>query len=445
MLTPSNVQHGNHNIVGTGVGFVDGCTLVEDGIDAISIPVNWVSDTEVNWDIQANTHPPGTHEFAIRNPNLQLSNALPLVVGEIPQPTLTQINPNPTVQPGAPTRFIGTNFAIGCKMVMDGIDKVVTFISSTEVTFAVPDDAAYLGEWDTYIENIDGKQTNVMVWTIKDQLVLTDLAPDTTDYGKSTETTYTGSGFEAGAVVKDGYSGGRALTVDSPTKARATWTFNDRAYPSLMHSVWNPDGRSSGALPQNYQEPAPTLTDITPDQVYFGRSTRINFTGTGFRGTQGQFVLSGYGYYTCYFTSATTGYLDTSLIASSPNATIAVKNTTGNATWSNSLPLTGWDKPRFSSINPASGTLADQKTNWPFDVYGSQFIGPMILEFHESGFRIFTSTAQAITNAGQARITMNIGEGAGTYSECCLYADVRNGDKNNAVRSDYFTYQFLAG
>jgi hypothetical protein len=130
-------------------------------------------------------------------------------------------------------------------------------------------------------------------------------------------------------------------------------------------------------------EPTPTLTALNPSQIP-GGTHRINFTGTGFRGTTGKVTQGGYwANHVCTFTSATTGYFDTSLIPSSPTAGISVANNTGNQSYSNSLPLTLVPPPPV--INSISEDVVDNTSN-SFYIDGANFYSTIEVHMWASGW-----------------------------------------------------------
>jgi hypothetical protein len=213
--------------------------------------------------------------------------------------------------------------------------------------------------------------------------------------------------------------------------------------------VRNPTNQESNVINHSISEPTPTLTNIDPDYIYYGHGARrINFTGTGFRGSAGTVSHGGYnGNVPCTFTSATAGYVDLGMINTSPNSSIAVRNNSGNTGWSNSLPFTGLPGPDYGSINPASGTLADQKQSWDFIVYGNNFlnVNGCNLELHQSGWKRW---AQYTANGAQSLTQMNINDmyigcGAGWYNHCTVGCWAT--DANNGIHSEQFAYQLLAG
>jgi hypothetical protein len=368
---------------------------------------------------------------------------------------LTSINPAQKPIDSGVTALVctGTGFVQGCQVYVDRApygSSTTTWNSATSCQLDTLYMTLPVGPHDITVMNPDGQESNVVVFTSQAHApVITSITPNPTDTPGNDPITVNGSDFQNGAVVV--YNGNDRPTTFVNAGQLTSSTMNWAAGTYNVH-VRNPDGQVSNTVTHNIQDPTPTLTALNPPAIYVnGGTRRINFTGTGFRGTTGKVTAGGYwANHACTFTSPTTGYFDMDLIPSTPYSDISVANNTGNQAYSNNLRLEGVNTPYVSSISPASSTLADEKNNWPFEIYGNDFLPPdagrmLWWEFHAPGQYQWRSNSVTWHSRTHVTAYVNIGSCANVnHSASMLHCDAGS-NTDGGIGSNQVSYYFLSG
>jgi hypothetical protein len=302
-----------------------------------------------------------------------ISNALPYNV--VVAPVLTSINPAQKPIDSGVTALVctGSGFVQGCQVYVDHApygSSSTTWTSATQCSLDTLYMTLPIGPHDISVMNPDGQESNAVVFTsLAHAPVLSSVTPNPTTTPGADAITVNGADFQNGAVVI--YHGNdRATTFVSATQLNSNTM--DWAAGTYNVNVRNPDGQLGNIVTHRIQEPTPTLTSLSPNTIPQGGTHRVNFTGTGFRGSTGLVTQSGYwANHTCWFTSPTTGYYDANLISTSPSTQVSVANTTGNTAYSNSLPLYMGYPPNLTDESPKSV----DSSNWnTYTLSGSNFV-----------------------------------------------------------------------
>lgn len=215
--------------------------------------------------------------------------------GDNPAPTLTSLTPNSRgVGQGAFTLSLtGTGFTQASQVRWAGAARPTTFVSPTQLTAAISAaDVATAGNIAVTVFNpTPGGGTsaalNFTVQPLNPVPAISSLAPNTAAAGTAFTLTVTGSGFINSSVVRWEGSN-RTTTFISDTTLRAQIPASDLAAAgSAEVTVVNPEpggGTSNlGRFTIIAQNPAPTLTSLTPNFVPTGNQpTTVTVNGTGF-------------------------------------------------------------------------------------------------------------------------------------------------------------------
>lgn len=215
--------------------------------------------------------------------------------GDNPPPTLTGLTPNSrgVGQGGFTLSVTGTGFTQVSQVRWVGSARPTTFVSPTQLTATIPAaDVTTAGSFAVTVFNpTPGGGTsaalNFTVQPLNPQPTISSLAPNTAAVGTAFNLTITGSGFINGSVIRwEGNN--RPTTFINDTTLRAQIPASDlTAAGSAEVIVVNPEpGGGTSNLARFTiiaQNPAPTLTSITPNFVPTGNQpVSITVTGTGF-------------------------------------------------------------------------------------------------------------------------------------------------------------------
>jgi len=278
---------GGTSVTLTGTGFVPGSTVSIDGGPAITPTAINGTGTVLTFTTPA--HVAGDVDVTVTTPGGTSGevtftyNAAPVV------PTATTLNPdNGPAAGGTSVTITGTGFVPGSTVSIDGgpaITPTAINGTGTSLTFTTPPHAA--GDVDITVTT-PGGETDPLEFTYNAGPVTpptaTSLAPDNGPAAGGTSVTITGTGFVAGTTVS--VDGGPAITPTSINGAGTVLTFNTPAHApgDVDVTVTNPGGESDpleftyNAVPT----PAPTITDLDPDNGPAAGGTTVTITGTNF-------------------------------------------------------------------------------------------------------------------------------------------------------------------
>ncbi|MBI1765702.1 MAG: IPT/TIG domain-containing protein [Acidobacteria bacterium] len=215
--------------------------------------------------------------------------------GDNPAPTLTTLTPNVRgVGQGAFTLSLtGTGFTQSSQVRWVGSARPTTYVSPTQLTAAITAaDVATAGSFTVTVFNpTPGGGTsaglNFTVQPLNPMPTINTLAPNTAAVGTSFTLTVTGSGFINSSVVR-WENNNRTTTFVNENTLRAQIPASDLATAGVADiTVVNPEpggGTSNlGRFTIIAQNPAPTLTNITPSFVPTGNQpVTVTVNGTGF-------------------------------------------------------------------------------------------------------------------------------------------------------------------
>jgi hypothetical protein len=199
-----------------------------------------------------------------------------------PAPTISSISPATTVAGSGnfTLTITGTNFVNGAVVRWNGSDRTTTFVSSTQLTAAIPaSDVATAGTANVTVFNPapGGGTSNTAIFTIQASNpapTISSISPATAVAGSDNFTlTITGTNFVNGAVVRWNGSD-RTTTFVSSTRLEAAIPASDIATAGTANvTVFNPapGGGESGAVtftiqdntvgsPQQYRVMLPLIT-----------------------------------------------------------------------------------------------------------------------------------------------------------------------------------------
>jgi hypothetical protein len=210
-------------------------------------------------------------------------------------PTVTGAVPSSRGQ-GATSQNItisGTDFVDGAVVSFSGTGITVnstTFVLATQLTANITiSPTAATGVRDVIVTNPDaGADTCPGCFTVNTGPTVTGTDPSSLGQGATTEdVTVTGTGFVNGAIVS---FSGTGITVTNTafvdaTELTATVTILGNAATGLRDvTVTNPDGGKKTCVGCFTVNAAPTVTDVTPDNLGQGASDQdLTITGTGFQ------------------------------------------------------------------------------------------------------------------------------------------------------------------
>ena len=221
----------------------------------------------------------GTANVTVVNPGNLTSNTATFTINN-PSPTITTISPATAVagSGGFTLTITGTNFVNGSVVRWNGSDRTTTFVSSTQLTAAIPaSDVATAGTANVTVFNPapGGGESGAVTFTINNPApTISSISPATTVAGSGNFTlTITGTNFVNGAVVR--WNGNpRPTTFVSSTQLTAAIPASDVATAGTANvTVFNPapGGGESGAVtftiqdntvgsPQQYRVMLPLIT-----------------------------------------------------------------------------------------------------------------------------------------------------------------------------------------
>ncbi len=287
-ISPSTVPPGGpfFTLTVTGTGFVSGATV---SLNSTALTTTFVSATQLTAIVPASlVAQPGTVQITVANAGGAASSAVSLTI-LAPVPTITSISPS-TVVAGGPAFTLtvnGTNFASGATVLLGTASLTTTFVSSTQLTAAVPASLIQqAGMSPVTVTNPGSGASNPLPLAITVPVpTITGISPSSiTAGGPAFTLTVNGTGFLSGVNVS---VNGVVVpsTFVSATQVTALVPPNQIVQPGTAQvTVANPGGTPSNAVTLTITPaPAPTLTSISPTSANVGDPAfTLTLTGTGF-------------------------------------------------------------------------------------------------------------------------------------------------------------------
>lgn len=306
----------------------------------------------------------------------QGATALSEFIGDrLSAPGITSLSPS-SVTAGASAFTLtvnGSNFATDAVVKWNGTNLTTTFVSSTQLTAAVPaPNVASAGTATVTVTNVtDATDSNTVVFTINasgpSTPTVSGITPNTAIVGTAT-----------GALTIDGtVLGSATVTIDgvpvTPTSNSATQivlptqTFNSTGTKTVV--VTTAGGSASTSI--TVSNPAPVVSGISPTNTTAGAAQfTLNITGLGF--VAGSVVRWNGTNLTTTFVSPTqlTAIISAGLLTTAGVATVTVFTATpGGGTSAGQVFTINAVGPTITSISPATG-LANVATG-PITINGT--------------------------------------------------------------------------
>jgi hypothetical protein len=391
-ISPSSVSAGSsgQTITLTGTNFFSDSQVQFNGS---SRPTTFVSATQVT--VQLTTSDlaqAGSQNLRVVNTEGLgwTSNPLTLTINAT-NPVLTSISPTSATAGGGPITLTatGSNFASTSTIQVNGANRTTTFGSSTQLTATLTAaDLAVAGSLSIAVNTPSSGTSAALTFTVNNPgPSLTSLSPSTATAGGAAFTlTVNGSNFVSGSVVQVNGSN-RTTTFVSNTQLTAAIPASDIASPgSLSVTVTNgpPGGGTSAALTLTVNNPAPSLTSLSPNTANAGGAS-FTLTVNGSNFVSGSVVQVNGSSRTTTFISSTqlTAAIPSTDIASPGTLSITVFNAAPGGGTSAALSLTiNNPDPSLSSISPNS--VSAGTNGLTLTVSGSNFIHGSVIQVNGS-------------------------------------------------------------
>ena len=396
-LSPNTATKGGlaFTLTVNGTGFVANSSVKFNGTARTT---TFVNATQITAAITAaDIAAAGSFNVTVTNsaPGGGTSGNSPFTVNN-PLPAITSLSPSSAIAGGAAFTLTvnGTGFVNGATVSFNGNNKTTTFVSATQVTAAItPADIATAGSFNVVVTNPapGGGASGNSPFAVNNPLpTITTLSPTSAIVGGAAFTlTVNGTKFVSGSVVN--FNGNpKTTTFVSATQITAAITVGDLLTAgSINVTVTNPTpgGGASGNSPFAINNPAPTITSLSPNGATAGGAGfTLTVNGTGFLSTS---VVKFNGTAkTTTFVSATqlTASILSSDISTVGSANVTVTNPApGGGTTPNfvfTIASQPNPVPTLTSISPTSG-VAGQSVN--MTLTGTGFIAGSIVNFGGNG------------------------------------------------------------
>lgn len=238
----------------------------------------------------------GTAQVSVLNPapGGGISSSIPFTVNN-PTPTITTVAPDSTLVggPDVAIAVTGTGFNSSSKVRLNGADLTTTFVSATQLGATIPASAlttASVANITVFNPTPGGGASNVAQFTINNPVpTIASLNPTSVLAGGPGFTlTVNGANFVNGSVIRIN-GAAHATSFVSGTQLTTAFTAAEIAsQATLAITVFNPTpgGGTSNAVNFTINNPAPTITSLSPTSKIAGSpGFSLTINGTGF--TQG--------------------------------------------------------------------------------------------------------------------------------------------------------------
>ena len=316
----------------------------------------------------------GAVTVTVTNPSLQTGSLALGFSYTPPAPTIGSVNPTSGAASGGTLVTItGTNFVANTTVSFGGTASPnVTVVGATSIQAVTPAHAA--GTVNVVVTNPDTQSgTLISGYTFNAAPSVTSVVPNNGPLAGGTSVTITGTNFMAGPVVRFGANLASGVVFNSATSITAVSPAG--AAGSVSVTVLNTDGQQgilAGAFTYN---PAPTVTNVSPNSGPTAGGTAVLITGTGFRA--GATVTFGATPATGVTVSSATSILATSPAGAAGAVNVVVRNT-DNQTGTLVGGFTYTAAPIVSNVAPSSGPVAGGTS---VTITGSNFVAGATVRF----------------------------------------------------------------
>jgi hypothetical protein len=290
-ISPTSAVAGSGpvTLTATGANFVSTSVVQVNGANRST---TFVSGTQLTATLTASdTSTAGSLSITVTTPGSGTSTSLVFTVTVTVQPpTLSSISPS-TANAGGPAFTLtanGSNFVNGSVVQVNGSNRTTTFVSSTQLTAAIPaSDIASTGSLTIGVINPDGSASATLSLAVNNpQPSLASISPASATAGSPGFTmTLNGSNFVSGSVVQVN-GANRTTTFMSSTQLTAAIPASDLAVGALLSvtvSTPTPGGGTSSAVTFTVNNPVPSISSISPSTaVVLGPSFTLTVNGSGF-------------------------------------------------------------------------------------------------------------------------------------------------------------------
>ncbi|MFL6116906.1 MAG: IPT/TIG domain-containing protein [Catenulispora sp.] len=192
-------------------------------------------------------------------------------------PTLTSLTPNQgTVAGGTSVTLAGTHFVSATAVKFGGVAATsFTVVSDTQITAVAP--AGTAGPVTATVTTVGGTSTDTVYYYYIAVPTISGVAPIQGPAAGGTSITLTGAHFVTATAVKFGSTAATSFTVVSDTQITAVAPAGT-AGPVTVTVI--AIGGTSNGITYTYL-PAPTLTNLVPNQGPTSGGTSVTLTGTG--------------------------------------------------------------------------------------------------------------------------------------------------------------------
>ncbi|HYM60865.1 MAG TPA: hypothetical protein VEZ11_08230 [Thermoanaerobaculia bacterium] len=361
----------------------------------------------------------GTDNIRVSNPNNHDSNVVTLTVTANATPAITTLDPS-TVNAGSQPftlSVLGTNFASGAAVKINGATRSTTFVSSTKLTAGVvTSDLASPGSLAVTVTNPGGAVSAPATLTVTSatQPTITSISPNTVTGGTNGFTlSIVGTNYVAGASAKVNASARSTTFVDAQHLTATILRSDIATAGTLSITVTNPgaSGETSNSMPLTVVfANSPVITSLDPLGLPSGSpATKILVNGTGFDVTDTVFVNAAA--HPTEFVSATQLAVTLSAddLASPTTLSITVAHTTGEVSGPATFNVSDASGPLISSISPSSVSVGG--AGFTMTVIGENFDTQAVVSVDTTPRTTqFISTAQLTTviNASDLTTARNV-------------------------------------
>ena len=442
-LSPENVEAGGTAFMLTvnGSNFVSSSVVKFNGGNC---PTTFVSSTQLTAAFSAaDIGQAGTYPVSVDNPapGGGASNSMMLTVNN-PAPAVAGISPATVLVGGGSFNLNvnGSGFVEGSVVHIGGSARNTSFVSGTqlmaEITAA---DIQSTGSFAVTVHNgaPGGGTSAAMNLSVENPgPSVTLLSPAAKLVGEGDFVlTITGTNFVDGAMVKLNGNDRPTTFVDNTGLTAQVSASDLQTAGVLVITVVNPapGGGESNGMNLEVNNPAPAMTNLSPDAVAVGSNTfTLTINGSGFNGDS-TVMVDGNGRTTTFVSSSQLSVeISAAEVANAAILSIAVQTAAPGGGTSNALNLTVNNPvPSMGTISP--DTVMTGSGAVTLTINGSNFVNGSVVKlngssrpttFVNSGQLMAELTAADTAGAGSLAVTvMNTAPGGGTSNTLHLAVD----------------------
>lgn len=332
----------------------------------------------------------------------------------------------------------GTGFTTSTQIVLNGVAETTTYVSSTELHATIPTAQLATGAILNLSlkdgANVVAADTSNNVQVSNPVPTVTTLSPGNMLVGSAaTDVTVSGTNFVSGVALSVNGSP-RTTTYVSATQLTANLAANDFASATpLLLNVVNPQpgGGASGTIAFSVNNPAPTITSVSPNTGNAGSAaTMVTITGSGFVAGTNLLVNGAARPSTFVNNTSMKVLLSAADLASSGTLAIAAINAApGGGISSNSAFAVNNPAPGSITLTPSSGLTGSGASQ--VSVGGSNFVPATVIYVNDvarattyiSSSQVIASlTANDLATAGSLSIVAKTPSPGGGNSAAASFA-----------------------